>query len=162
MPTNTPHRTFGFVLHDVARLMRKRFEQKARSLGLTRSQWQVLAHLARHEGIGQSALADILEIEPITLGRLLDRLENAGLVERRANPRDRRAWQLFLADKAHPILDQVWELAGETRDEAMAGLSPAEQDRLLTMLLTIRSNLSERTATRSVATPTVLRSADNG
>jgi DNA-binding MarR family transcriptional regulator len=162
MPTNTPHRTFGFVLHDVARLMRKRFEQKARSLGLTRSQWQVLAHLARHEGIGQSALADILEIEPITLGRLLDRLENAGLVERRANPRDRRAWQLFLADKAHPILDQVWELAGETRDEAMAGLTPSEQDRLLTMLLTIRSNLSERTATRGVATPTVLRSADNG
>lgn len=162
MPSNIPHRTFGFVLHDVARLLRKRFEQKARSLGLTRSQWQVLAHIARHEGIGQSALADILEIEPITLGRLLDRLEGAGLVERRANPRDRRAWQLFLADKAHPILDRVWELAGETRDEAMAGLTPAEQDRLLTMLLTIRSNLSERTAARTAATPAVLRSADNG
>ncbi len=162
MPGNIPYRTFGFVLHDVARLLRKRFEQKARSLGLTRSQWQVLAHIARHEGIGQSALADILEIEPITLGRLLDRLEGAGLVERRANPRDRRAWQLFLADKAHPILDRVWELAGETRDEAMAGLTPAEQDRLLAMLMTIRSNLSERTAARSAAMPAVLRSADNG
>jgi len=162
MPNATPHRTFGFLLHDVARLLRKRFEQKAKSLnGLTRSQWQVLAHLARHEGIGQSALADILEIEPITLGRQLDRLETAGLVERRAHPRDRRAWQLFLADKAHPILDQMWELASETRDEAMAGLPPLEQERLINTLLAIRSNLSERTAPRTAPTP-VLRSADNG
>ncbi len=161
MPNTTPHRTFGFLLHDVARLLRKRFEQKAKSLGLTRSQWQVLAHLARHEGIGQSALAEILEIEPITLGRLLDRLEAAALVERRAHPRDRRAWQLFLADKAHPILDRVWELASETREEAMAGLPPLEQERLVNALLTIRANLSERTATRPVAPP-VLRSADNG
>jgi DNA-binding MarR family transcriptional regulator len=158
----TPHRTFGFLLHDVARLLRKRFEQKAKSLnGLTRSQWQVLAHLARHEGIGQSALADILEIEPFTLGRLLDRLEAAGLVERRAHPRDRRAWQLFLADKAHPILDQMWDLAAETRDEAMAGLPPQDQERLINTLLTIRSNLSERTAPRTAPAP-VLRSADNG
>jgi DNA-binding MarR family transcriptional regulator len=161
MPTTTPHRTFGFLLHDVARLLRKRFEQKAKSLGLTRSQWQVLAHLARHEGIGQSALAEILEIEPITLGRLLDRLEAAALVERRAHPRDRRAWQLFLADKAHPILDQVWEIAGETRDEAMAGLPPVERERLINLLLQVRANLSERTIARAPAPP-ILRSADNG
>ncbi len=161
MPNATPHRTFGFLLHDVARLMRKRFEQKAKTLGLTRSQWQVLAHLARHEGIGQSALAEILEIEPITLGRLLDRLEAAALVERRAHPRDRRAWQLFLADKAHPILDEVWTLASETQDEAMAGLPPSERERLLNTLLAIRANLSERTVARA-ATPSILRSADNG
>jgi DNA-binding MarR family transcriptional regulator len=161
MSNNIPHRTFGFLLHDVARLLRKRFEQKAKSLGLTRSQWQVLAHLARHEGISQSGLAEILEIEPITLGRLLDRLEAAELVQRRAHPRDRRAWQLFLADKAHPILEQVWELASETRDEAMAGLSPLECERLINMLLTVRGNLSERTVPTPAPAP-ALRSADNG
>jgi DNA-binding MarR family transcriptional regulator len=161
MPNTTPHRTFGFLLHDVARLLRKRFEQKAKSLGLTRSQWQVLAHLARHEGIGQSALAEILEIEPITLGRLLDRLEAAALVERRAHPHDRRAWQLFLADKAHPILEQVWEIAGATRDEAMVGLPPLERERLINLLLQVRANLSERTTARTPAPP-VLRSVDHG
>src|SRR4051794_24985670 len=70
--------TLGFVLHDVARLLRKRFEQRVRSLGFTRSQWQVLVHLAQHEGINQAGLADILEIEPITLLRILERLEAAG------------------------------------------------------------------------------------
>jgi len=85
-----PERNLGFLLHDVARLMRKRFEQNARGLGLTRSQCQVLAHLARNEGIQQSGLADILEVEPITLTRLLDRLEEAGFVERRAHATDRR------------------------------------------------------------------------
>jgi MarR family transcriptional regulator, transcriptional regulator for hemolysin len=80
---NNPDRNLGFILHDAARLLRKRFEQKARGLGLTRSQWQVLAHLARHEGIHQGALAEILELEPITLVRILDRLQAAGLIERR-------------------------------------------------------------------------------
>ena len=79
---NCQTRNFGFLLHDVARLMRKRFEQNARDLGLTRSQCSVLAHLARNEGIQQGGLAEILEVEPITLTRILDRLEDAGLVER--------------------------------------------------------------------------------
>ena len=85
-----PERNLGFLLHDVARLMRKRFEQNARGLGLTRSQCSVLAHLARNEGIQQGGLAEILEVEPITLTRILDRLEEAELVERRAHPTDRR------------------------------------------------------------------------
>src|SRR2546421_2461202 len=84
-----PERNIGFLLHDVARLMRKRFEQNARDLGLTRSQCQVLAHLARHEGIQQGSLAEIHEVEPITLTRIVDRLEEAGLVERRLHPTDR-------------------------------------------------------------------------
>src|SRR5207302_9486649 len=85
--------SFGFLLHDIARLMRKRFDQRARNLNLTRAQWQVVAHLARHEGINQAGLAEIIEIEPITLGRLIDRMEEAGWVERRPNPSDRRAPQ---------------------------------------------------------------------
>src|SRR4051794_18275044 len=80
----------GFVLHDVASMLRKRSEQRVRGLGLTRSQWQLLVHLAEHEGINQVGLADILEIEPITLLRILDRLEAAGLVERRTHAADRR------------------------------------------------------------------------
>ena len=81
--TPRPEHGFGFLLHDIARLLRKRFDQRAATLGLSRAQWQVLAHLHRHEGINQSGLADILEIQGVTLGRLVDRLEAAGWVERR-------------------------------------------------------------------------------
>src|SRR6185437_9269425 len=81
-----PERSFGFLLHDIARLMRKRFDQRARSLNLSRAQWQLLVHLSRREGINQSGLAEILEIENITLGRLVDRMEEAGWVERRLDP----------------------------------------------------------------------------
>src|SRR5947207_15571905 len=122
MPHNAPDRTLGLVLHDVARFLRKRFEQRAREadLPLTRAQWSVLAHLARQEGINQAALAQILEIEPITLVRLLDRLQAAGLVERRPDPNDRRARVLFLTAAAHPLLDRIWTLAAEVRQDAMA------------------------------------------
>src|SRR5258706_7147782 len=93
--------SFGFLLHDIARLMRKRFDQRARSLNLTRAQWQVLAHLARHEGINQAGLAEILEIEPITLRRLIDRIAESGSVERRTHPSDPRGRPLYLTAKAH-------------------------------------------------------------
>src|ERR1043165_3270769 len=125
MSTNVPERTLGFVLHDVARFLRKRFEQRARvaRLGLTRAQWSVLAHLARQEGINQAALAQILEIEPITLVRLLDRLEAAKLIVRRPDPSDRRARALYLTPAARPLLERIWALAASVREEAMAGLS---------------------------------------
>ena len=86
-----PEKSFGFLLYDAARLLRRDFERRAKQLGLTRAQWSVLAHLARNEGTNQAAAADVLEIEPITLVRLLDRLEAAGWVERRPDPNDRRA-----------------------------------------------------------------------
>ena len=145
-PTNVPERTLGFVLHDVARVLRKRFEQRAREaqLGLTRAQWSVLAHLARQEGINQTALAQILEIEPITLVRLLDRLQAAGLVERRPDQSDRRARVLYLTPAAHPLLEQIWGLAAVVREEAMAGLPDTERDQLMGMLLKIKGNLTER------------------
>lgn len=144
--TNVPERTLGFVLHDVARVLRKRFEQRAREaqLGLTRAQWSVLAHLARQEGINQTALAQILEIEPITLVRLLDRLQAADLVERRPDPTDRRARVLFLTPAARPLLERIWGLAAVVREEAMAGLGDAERDKLMSILLTIKGNLTER------------------
>jgi MarR family transcriptional regulator, transcriptional regulator for hemolysin len=144
MTQSSLDRSFGFLLHDIARLMRKRYEQRARPLGLTRAQWQVLAHLQRHEGINQSGLAELLEIEPITIGRLLDRMEEAGLVERRADPADRRARRLFLTERARPMLERGRVLGDEVRAAAFIGLDAAERESLIDMLLRVRGNLSDR------------------
>jgi MarR family transcriptional regulator for hemolysin len=142
-----PERNFGFLLHDVARLMRKRFEQKARGLGLTRSQCSVLAHLARHEGIQQGGLAEILEIEPITLTRILDRLEQAELVERRAHPTDRRIRLLHLTPKAHPLLGEIFSIGAATREEALEGVAEAERDQLFAILSAMKANLLTKATT---------------
>lgn len=152
-----PERNLGFLLHDVARLMRKRFEQNARGLGLTRSQCQVLAHLARNEGIQQSGLADILEIEPITLTRLLDRLEEAGLVERRAHPTDRRIRQLHLTSKAYPLIADIFTIGAATRGEALEGVEEEDRDRLFMVLSSMKANL----LTKATA-PAGERSVSNG
>jgi MarR family transcriptional regulator, transcriptional regulator for hemolysin len=144
MTQSSLDRSFGFLLHDIARLVRKRYEQRARPLGLTRAQWQVLAHLQRHEGINQSGLAELLEIEPITIARLLDRMEEAGLVDRRADPADRRARRLFLTERATPMLERGRALGDEVRAEAFAGLGPTERESLIDMLLRVRGNLSEK------------------
>lgn len=137
-------RSFGFLLHDVARLLRKRYEQRARPLGLTRAQWQILAHLQRHEGINQSGLAEVLELEPITVGRLIDRMEDAGLVERRADPADRRAHRLFLTERAQPVLERSRALGEEVRGEAFAGFTAAERETLIDLLVRVRGNLSDK------------------
>jgi DNA-binding MarR family transcriptional regulator len=139
-----PEKSFGFLLHDAARLYRRDFERRARQLGLTRAQWSVLAHLARNEGTNQSAAADVLEIEPITLVRLLDRLEAAGWVERRADPHDRRARLLYLTSKAHPILDQMYALSLETRNLALTGVSEPDRAAMIDALIQIRQNLTSR------------------
>ena len=141
-----PERNFGFLLHDVARLMRKRFEQNARDLGLTRSQCQVLAHLARNEGIQQSALADILEVEPITLTRILDRLEDGGLVERQPHPTDRRVRLLRLTEAARPLLAEIFAIGALTRGEAMEGVSDEDRDRLFEVLSSMKANLIGKSA----------------
>ena len=136
-----PDRNLGFLLHDVARLMRKRFEQNARDLGLTRSQCQVLAHLARHQGIQQGGLAEILEIEPITLTRLLDRLEGLGLVERRAHASDRRIRLLYLTPRAHPLLSDIFTIGAATRAEALEGVPEAAREQLFAILSAMKANL---------------------
>ena len=143
MSHEIPGRTLGFVLNDVARLMRKRFEQRARAaaLGLTRAQAAVLAHLARQEGINQAALAQLLELEPITLARLLDRLQAAGLIERRSDPKDRRAHLLYLTESAYPLLDRIFALAAEVREDALAGVAEADRGRLLDLLIEMKANL---------------------
>ena len=98
------HDGTGFLISDVSRLMRRRFDERARAIGVTRAQWRALTALSRHEGINQGGLADLLEVEPITLCRMIDRLEEVGHVERRRAPADRRAGHLYLTAPSRPLL----------------------------------------------------------
>lgn len=152
-----PPPTVGFLLHDVARLLRKRFEQRARELGLTRSQWQVLAYLDRNPGIQQGALAELIDVEPITVGRIVDKLESCGLMERRSHPTDRRAWQLHLTDKAGPKLARMRVIGEVTRGEAFLEIPDAEREQLLATLQSMKTNL-----TAACQMPVVERQAQNG
>jgi DNA-binding MarR family transcriptional regulator len=134
--------TLGFLISDVSRLMRRRFDERARLIGVTRAQWRTLTMLSRHEGINQGGLADLLEVEPITLCRMIDRLEEAGLVERRRDPADRRAWLIFLTAKAHPLLSQLRGLADGMIENALSGLDEAKRAQLSETLSVIRANLN--------------------
>jgi MarR family transcriptional regulator for hemolysin len=138
---NDPYQPIGVLLVDVARLLRRNFNRRAQALGLTQPQWQALARLSQNQGMSQACLADLLEIQPITLTRLIDRLEAAGWVERRPDPADRRVQRLFLTVKVEPLLDDMWALAAETREEAMQNLSDRERRQLLQTLQTIKGNL---------------------
>ena len=135
--------TLGFLLHDVARLLRKRFEQNSRRSGLTRSQWHVLTYLAQNEGINQVRLAELIEIEPITLGRIVDKLETLGLIERHPHPTDRRRWLLHLMPAARARLQQARDYDDVTRSEAMAGVSEADRQHLLKTLQALKANLTQ-------------------
>jgi DNA-binding MarR family transcriptional regulator len=136
-----PSQSLTFLIHDVARMVRRNFTRRASGLGLTQAQWQALAHLSKREGIRQAALADLMEIQPITLGRLIDKLEAADLVERRKDPSDRRAIKLYLSEGAHDTLERMWELAAETRAEALAGISPETLETVIGALSDMRTNL---------------------
>jgi DNA-binding MarR family transcriptional regulator len=135
-------RSLGFLLNDVSRLMRQRFDERARNLGLTRAQWRVLRHLRQYEGIKQRSLAEMLEVETVTLGRHIDRLEDSGWVERRRDPADRRAWRLHLAEKSRPMIDRLTELSGEVREFALMGFSKVDRERLIESLLAMKDNLT--------------------
>jgi DNA-binding MarR family transcriptional regulator len=137
-----PDRNFGFLVHDVARLMRVAYDRRARELGLTRSQWWVLNHLYFNEGITQSEFADILDIEKPTLGRLLDRLEDKGWLERRADPSDRRAKRVYLTGNVQGLMRTLRRLAADLRARALDGLDELERERLLEALCVAKGNLS--------------------
>ncbi len=135
--------TFGFLLSDTSRLLRRRFDERARSLGATRAQWKALLGISRHEGIHQGGLADMLEVEPITLCRLIDRMEESGLVERRRDPNDRRAWQLFLTEKALPVLDDLHAHGTALTTQALRGIPEERIAELSDILHRIRENLAD-------------------
>ena len=136
--------SLAFLLNDAARLLRRRFDGRARTLGVSRAQWQVLFALSRQEGSNQTSLADYLEVETITLCRMVDRLADAGLVERRADPADRRAWRLFLTDAARPLLDQLRQVGEEVVEGALAGISDASRKAMTEGLIQLRANISAR------------------
>jgi len=141
MPRASTETNLGFLLNDVSRLLRRLFDQYARGLGFTRAQWRVLVHLERNEGISQTGLADIIEVQYITLGRLVDRMEKAGWVERRADPEDRRVRRLYLTRAAQPVLAEMHELAAEIHGHALSGMSPIERTALAAGLTWVKSNL---------------------
>jgi DNA-binding MarR family transcriptional regulator len=134
----------GFVLGDAARLLRRSFDERARAMGVTRPQWRVLALLKRFDGSTQVTIADMLEVEPITLGRMIDRLQDAELVERRADPKDRRAWRLHLTAKGLAKIKELQPTASAMFIDALQGISEAKQTELEDMLNIIRSNLTRK------------------
>jgi DNA-binding MarR family transcriptional regulator len=135
------------LLGEVSRLLRKRFEQRAQRLGLTRPQWRALAYLSKNQGIHQAALAELLEIEPIALVRILDQLVELGFVERRRHPTDRRMWLLHTLDAVRPLLDEIHELGDATKDEALAGIEQARLEQTFAVLSEIKINLLRACAT---------------
>ena len=138
----TPDQSFAYNLHDVTCLFRKHFDRRAIRFDLTRAQWRALKAIRRREGLSQSELAEFLEMEPIAVGRVLDRLATAGFVERRADPNDRRRWCLHLTTRAHAVTDDMEILASELRHEALAGVSSTDFEAFERVLARMRSNLA--------------------
>jgi MarR family transcriptional regulator for hemolysin len=136
-----PDRGIGFLLVDVARLMRRDFDRRIKSTRLTQAQWRAIGHLAREEGIRQTVLADRLEVKPITLGRLIDRMEATGWVSRRADPTDRRAVLLYLTPKVQPILAEIQARAAEARAALFEGVRPADRQVFAKTLERMKQNL---------------------
>ena len=134
-------RNFGFLLHDVARLMRTVFDRRGRELGLTRSQWWVLTMLYAKEGVTQSELADFMELEKPTLGRLLDRMQEKGWIERRTDDLDRRVNRLFLTEKVQEVMRALRSTAADVRKDAIGNMNDLDREQFIDTLLKIKANL---------------------
>ena len=139
-------RNFGFLVSDVARLLRTTYDRRIRKLGLTRAQWWVLTHLYRGDGVSQTVLAETLEIEKPTLGRLLDRLEAKGWVRREHDPLDRRVWRVHLTKEVEPALRTMRAIAADLRRDALTGIRATERERFVDTLLAIKGNLLRNAA----------------
>jgi DNA-binding MarR family transcriptional regulator len=152
-----PLRTFGFLLKDTSRRYVERFEQRVRALGLTLAQCKVLVYLANNEGMSQIQLAELTDLEPMTLVRALDSLESHKCLERRNDPVDRRARRLYLLPKGKPLVDHVWRLVDQTRREAFAGIPRKQADLIIHLLETIQSNLASLKPLPASAEAAILR-----
>lgn len=134
---------------ELARSVRRAFDRRARALGYTQYQWRVLLMLAKTQGCSQAALADKLEMQPIAVARILDRMEQAGLVERQPDPDDRRAVKLFLAEGAGPIMKQLHAIAEEVLGLVCEGVAPERQAEIAQLLQSMRANLERADSTSS-------------
>ena len=132
--------TIPFEIGETAHALRKAFDRLAVGLGVTRAQWKVLFKLTRKPGLRQVELADLLDLEPITLCRIVDRLEEAGLVERSRDPEDRRAWKLHVTAKAQPLIEKLHAVGAELVDQAFGGLDPKEIEIARKVLAQAREN----------------------
>jgi len=141
MPQQPITREIAVNIMDVARMLRTYADQRARHFGISRAQWVVLIRLDRSEGLKQSELAEILDLQPISLTRLLDRLSENGLIERRPDPNDRRANRLYLTPAARPLLEQLSKLGNDMMDHVLAGLDGKAHERLLRDLGVMKDNL---------------------
>ena len=131
----------GVVISDVARLLRTEFDRRVRKLGITRSQWLVLTRLHRNPGASHSALADMMEVEKATAGRMIDRMEANGWVERRAEPGDRRVKRIYLTTEAERVHKRIWRIAEATVEDGLADLSREESRQLMALLLRVKNTL---------------------
>lgn len=141
IPASLEDTTLGPVVADVVRLLRQDFAERATGHGLTPALWRLLFHVSRAEGARQTDLADRMDLTPVTVGRMIDRLERERLVRREADAADRRASRVHLGERAGPLMDEMRDVAMATDDRASAGLSADERAALLAMLKRVRSNL---------------------
>jgi DNA-binding MarR family transcriptional regulator len=137
--------TLPFEIAETAHALRKAFDRRAVGMGVTRAQWKVLFRLERQPGLRQIELADMLDVEPITLSRIVDRLEDAGLVERAADPADRRAWRLHVTAQAQPLIKKLRGVADEMIAEAFGGIDPEDIEITRAVLGRVRENASRAT-----------------
>ena len=135
--------TLPFEIGETAHALRKAFDRRAVGLGVTRAQWKVLFRLERQPGLRQIELADMLDIEPITLSRIVDRLEEGGLVERVADPADRRAWRLHVTARAQPLIEKLRRIADEMTSDAFAGIDPKQIEIARQVLARVRENAAQ-------------------
>lgn len=154
--------SLGTTISSVARLLRRSFDERARTMGVTRPQWQVLSLLLRHEGIKQGGLAELLEVEPITAARMIDRLQEAGFVERRSDPADRRAWRIFITTKGRDLVDRIRPLGVQTSELAYQGIDETDLVHLQATLERVRANLTRRGDTEPLETIADGASAGSG
>lgn len=143
-------RDLMLLLNDVARLLRTRFDQRARAGGMTRAQWVILARVDAKPGLSQNELAALLEVEPISVGRLVDRLEARGLVERRPDPADRRIWRLHLLPDAAPVLAEITKSREVLGAELLEGVDPEVRSQMVDALLRMKNNLTAEPAQLAV------------
>ena len=141
MTVKTEDISFGYLLNDVTLLFRKHFDRRAVKFGLTRAQWRATKMLYHREGLRQTELAELLEMEPIAVGRMIDRLQAAGFVERRPDPKDRRAWRLYATEQARGVISDMEVIARELRRDATRGIDHDELQQALAVINRIKGNL---------------------
>ncbi|WP_454829150.1 MarR family winged helix-turn-helix transcriptional regulator [Pseudoxanthomonas wuyuanensis] len=133
----------GYLIADLSRLFGRVFDRRSAHLGLTRVQWRALKRIHSSQGVTQAELADLLDMEPIAVGRVIDRLQKSGFVERRNDPNDRRCWRLHLSPQSGQVMDPIEAVAASVREDSVAGIDPQQLQAALKVLMQIRENLSQ-------------------